>query len=211
MEIYKFRKLTSETDYCRLRNILETGYFWCSSFWKLNDPMEGVFMITNPDNLKRIFEEKEKYKICSFSGEDGFKNPAMWGYYTDGFKGVAIKVEINDNEIEEVHYENKLPIDNDDMRKILTNKLKKWKPENEFRFLINSENNYQKIGKITAVYFGDPYGNAENKKIFEGKIENFTQYTENREKIKKSTDGEGIICHDVEIKNGEVIKSDKNL
>ena len=47
MKVYKFRKLTNESDLDRLKGILETGNFWCSNFWDLNDPMEGVFSTYN--------------------------------------------------------------------------------------------------------------------------------------------------------------------
>ena len=83
--IYKFRKLTSEIDYCRLRGILETGYFWCSNFWELNDPMEGVFSTDDVDIIDKIFKAKEQYKICSFSGEEGYNVPIYWTTVLGGY------------------------------------------------------------------------------------------------------------------------------
>lgn len=46
--------------------------------------------IATPD----VFTEKNAYRICSFSGEKALSNPAIWGYCANGFKGVAIEVEV---------------------------------------------------------------------------------------------------------------------
>jgi hypothetical protein len=210
MKIYKFRGLTSEIDFYQLKEIIETGYFWCSNFWDLNDPMEGVFSTYNVDIIDKIFKAKEQYKICSFSGENGFKNPTMWGYYCDGFKGVAIKVEIDNNKIEKVNYEDELLRDSDGAREILLKKLKKWKPENEFRFLVNSVNNFHKIGEIKAICFGDPYGNLENRGVFQEKVKKFTEYIDYQKKIKESADGVGVKCYYIKIQKGKVV-IEKNL
>lgn len=53
MKIYKFRPLTEELDYWRLKNILETKKFWCSNFWELNDPMEEIFSIKIFNKVKK--------------------------------------------------------------------------------------------------------------------------------------------------------------
>lgn len=167
LKLYKFRPLANRIDFDRAKVILETGCFWCSQFSELNDPMEGVFWAEKPELMKDIYGEKNKYKICSFSDEKAFVNPAMWGYYANGFKGIAIEIEIGESEVKEVTYRESVPCVRDyilgaTVEGILTTKLKPWEHEYEYRFLRGGERSYHKIGEIIAVYFGDPYGNVEN-------------------------------------------------
>ena len=221
MKIYRFRKLTNVDDFCRLCNIIKTGRFWCSKFWELNDPMEGVFSTNNPNTIEKIFSEKEKYKICSFSGEEGFKNPAMWGYYANGFKGVAIEIEtdLRDGMCGEQGGVKKIKPDNNltndlDIEKILLNKDYNWEHEDEYRFLIKlGDNNYHnhrhKIGKkINAIYFGNPYGNIKNQAQVKEKNKSFEQYDQFKKKIKEIAKDEDIECFDVEVHLGKVKKKD---
>jgi len=96
LKLYKFRSLGTELDVCRLKSLIETGHFWCSKIWDLNDPMEGVYRNSNfnTEDIERIFSDKNNHLICSFSGEKGFKNPLLWGYYANGFKGAVIEIEV---------------------------------------------------------------------------------------------------------------------
>jgi hypothetical protein len=194
MKLYKFRSLGGEIDFCRVKDIIETGEFWCSYFWELNDPMEGLFF-ANPDLGKEIYEIKKRYLICSFSGIYGFKNPLLWGYYANGFKGVAIEIEVNSKDIYQIQYVSEiLPIRNsknniDDkyIQEILKRKLKKWQHEKEFRFLRKTNENKQKIGEIINVYFGDPYGNIDDSS--ELKKENvIEEYNINKKKLEEFID-----------------------
>ena len=64
MKLYKFRSLTSEEEFERATQIIETGIFWCSKFSELNDPMEGVFRTSrNSGLIQEIYAEKISYKI----------------------------------------------------------------------------------------------------------------------------------------------------
>jgi len=216
MKIYKFRGLTNELNYCRLREIIETGNFWCSNFWELNDPMEGVFSIKVFDEVKEkiseIYGEKGQYKICSFSGEKGFENPIMWGYYADGFKGVAIEVEVEDYEVKKVNYceDNFLLNETKNIQpqveRILLDKNQSWIHEDEYRFLDKLSGNSKFIGKITAVYFGAPYEYLENTEQIQKDRKLFMQYKNFKEKIIKIAKREKIEYFDIKICNGKVKK-----
>jgi hypothetical protein len=46
---------------------------------------------------------------------------------------------------------------------VLTTKLKAWEKEQEYRFLVADSIGLRKLGKIMAVYFGNPYGSVENQ------------------------------------------------
>ncbi len=95
MKVYKFRSLGDEVSFDRVKTTLSTGKFWCSPFWDMNDPMEGVYAtLSNIDAVAQIFEAKSRQRICSFSSARALRNPLMWGYYSSGFKGVAIEVDV---------------------------------------------------------------------------------------------------------------------
>lgn len=220
MKVYKFRQLTKKQEFDRLKRIIKTGEFWCSNFWELNDPMEGVFSFSildfAKDKINKIYGQKGQYKICSFSGEKGFQNPAIWGYYTDGFNGVAIEVEIDKCIVKKIDYsdeeinleENKGNCENF-IEKVLLNKNTAWINEDEFRYLDKQKLDYKKIGKIKAIYFGTPYDNLVNSnKILKkaNKINNFKKFKEQIIKLAKLNK---ISCWDIKVEHNQVIKSNK--
>ena len=161
MKLYKFRSLASDDDQLRLYQIIETNQFWCSSFHEMNDPMEGVYFSNDPRQIDDVLSQKNRRKICSFSGVDGFEQPCMWGYYANGFKGIAIEIEIDLQKVAKVEYVNESP-QTSDVQEILTKKLNSWRHENEYRFIKETDDNFCEIGKITKVYFGDPYADLTN-------------------------------------------------
>lgn len=83
LTLYKFRSLGSCEHLEYAEEILEDGTFWCSHFGDLNDPMEGVYRLGGKQQgehiLQKIYSEKNKISICSFSGKNGFKKPADVG------------------------------------------------------------------------------------------------------------------------------------
>ena len=227
-KVYKFRPLANrleenepfadEEDFKRAKCILETGEFWCSQFWKLNDPMEGIFR-ANEDIISKIYEEKKQCRICSFSDIWGFKKPIMWGYYANGFKGMAIEIEVEvDKECLEgkkcfrpMSYNDEIPEieDKDDswasVIEILTHKSTRWKHEREYRFLKKTNKNFCKIGQITAIYFGNPYGNASNRSDILKDDNNLVEYDKWKNKLIKIAD-KNFNYHDVSV-NGEGVVS----
>lgn len=197
IRLIKFRPLASCTDFVRAIKIIENGEFYCAKLWDLNDPMEGVYVTYEPTNesiINEVFSDKNKYVICSFSSiedlNNPLKNPLLWGYYANGYKGIAIEIDwlenkhgkifngkdidnIESNEINKcivkVNYiDNISEIKNDDnpvsVPKIISSKLKCWTHEGEYRYLTKSKpSGLIKIGKIKKVHFGNPYGNIFNK------------------------------------------------
>ena len=207
-KIYKFRKLVNKEDFDRLEEIINTRKFYCSTFWSLNDPMEGVFNAFITKEIMKTAGLKKEYKVCSFSGEKGFKNPAMWGYYAGGFKGVVIEIEYSDenSKIEKVNYLDEIP-NNQDIKNILLRKNKAWELENEYRFLDKNLNtNFVKIGSITAIYFGNPYGWLVNSRNIQAKRV-FVDYNNFRKDIIKICEDQRIKCFNVVVKNGNVKRS----
>jgi hypothetical protein len=227
MKLYKFRSLASCCDHKRAREILETGKFWCSRFWELNDPMEGIYWFnkgTLTDKfIQNVYTEKSNHVICSFSGEEAFEKPIMWGYYANGFKGIAIEIEVGCGQasIEPVTYAHKVAkiTDRDEttasVKRILTTKLSCWQHENEYRYLQESDCNLHPIGTITAVYFGNPYKTTVNAKDAQKRpcVKDYLYYVESLKQMPQVKNK----CHQVDVVNGLVrvadptIKNDSNL
>lgn len=211
MKIYKFRPLATQEDLNRAKNILETGHFWCSKFSELNDPMEGAFHSSSIEKINEAFEQKMHYKICSFSGKEAFEDPTLWGYYANGFRGIAIEVERGDTELRKINYKKSIKsIDDASVDEILTTKLNPWKKEEEYRFLVLSDNNFHEIGKIKAVYFGEPYNRAVNKDNIYKKTPVLQEYKEIKERLVKIVKGMGINCLYVKIEGNKVVASNLN-
>lgn len=216
IKLYKFRPLANEEDFERLKDILETGKFWCSKFFELNDPMEGVYNFLNysdrPDAVDLIFKTKTSYKICSFCNEEAFSKPTLWGYYANGFRGVAIELEVGSDKVEEIQYKDKIPSfkgvnPEKEAVEILTTKLELWEHECEYRFLEksdNNDNNKFEIGKITALYFGDPYEGTINRKDIIENSNAVRKYIDLKNKILEIT--KELSVHSVQIEDCKVIK-----
>ncbi len=218
MKIYKFRPLANEKDLCRIRQILETGHFWCSQFFDLNDPMEGIFR-SFKKHVDDILSQKCKFKICSFSGKvevdgekdekEAFENPILWGYYANGFRGVAIEIEVEEGavgkgELKKIIYKNEIeePINGDDdqVKKILCSKFKNWEHEAEYRFLVESgDESLFKIGKITSILLGQPFNHAANSNAVYNESGNLKKYQELIDGLSQVAKEKKIDCSFVKI------------
>lgn len=199
LKLVRFISLANEVDLCRAIRTISTGEFWCSNLWHMNDPMEGVYLTSNETNIKKIYNGKKERVICSFTDnneEKAVKNPLLWGYYANGFKGIAIEIEICKNEkMKRVQYHKEIDIDKmveeyEDKEElidtIITGKLKLWEGEGEWRYLERKGvEGYYKIGRIEQVYIGCPYGNVRNYPFIvedSDKLQKYLRYTEIIEK-----------------------------
>lgn len=222
MKLYKFRALGSCEDLKRAQSILETGEFWCSHFWELNDPMEGVYLfkvgMLTDEFIQNLYGQKTKHVICSFSGVNAFPNPIMWGYYANGFKGIAIEIEVDcrQQEIKKMTYAKEvlcITEHNDTantVKRILTTKLLCWQHEEEYRYLNKSSCTPQEIGKITAVYFGSPYQTTDNSADIQRQPQ-ATKYLDHVNLLKQTAQAKGIQCHHVDIVDGLVQLANPNI
>ncbi|MFW2592081.1 hypothetical protein ACN5PC_09175 [Aliarcobacter butzleri] len=172
--------------------------------------MEGVYSSENDELTKKIFSEKNKKVICSFSNRNGFSNPIMWGYYANGFKGVAIEIEIPENKnLKKVSYSSELPkiFSEEEIIKILTTKLNKWKHEKEYRFIIDTEKEFlYKIGEITKVYLGNPYGNTINQKDIIENNKSLKKYLYLKHELEEFLTNKNIKYSDIIVKKNTVIQ-----
>lgn len=218
MKLYKFRSLVSKDDLDRTKKILETGRFHCSVFSELNDPTEGSFTIFPNKNgltnevINAIYGIKKIHKICSFSGVWAFKKPIMWGHYANGFRGIAIEIEIDKSKMHKIVYGDEIMHvkdgENTDKiaKQILTTKLKSWRHEFEYRFLAKSTERKHEIGKITAVYFGYPYERAVNREYIYESNKNLKDFRENKNKLVKVASTVNVKCYSVLIEENKVQK-----
>jgi len=151
MKAYKFR---SASQIAYAFDIIINRRLFCSTWEKLNDPMEGIFVSVRKDTeeieakqrVKKIIEAQKKYKICSLAGT--FDSHLLWAHYAGGFDGVAIEIELPEsNNIKKVNYRDVFSYVNIDnltneeatAKKILFSKYSEWKYEEEVRILNNSE------------------------------------------------------------------------
>ncbi|MDD9716553.1 DUF2971 domain-containing protein [Dinoroseobacter sp. PD6] len=191
MQAFKFRQLQAEQGDKRVQlerviDILTNRRLYCSPYNELNDPMEGYFHALAHDRsgfsaLKRMIEEittlQSKYRICSLSSN--CKSHLVWAHYANGFRGVAIELDIMKkvNFIEEVEYSDGRdlgeydPAGNlDDLtRKVLLTKYKEWKYEREIRIIQEGEPGrttfYALQNPPKAVYFGTNVDPLEREEI----------------------------------------------
>lgn len=168
MKLYKFRPLCVPRGLKYALEILENGQFWCSKFWDLNDPMEGIYRLRKDStDYRKIFQEKSKRVLCSFSGESALLNPLMWGYYANGFKGLAIEIEVPDAHVRSMTYTDEVFSPNPDkaeseqVDEILCHKLRNWEHEAEYRHLAEGDRGGRRIGKIISITLGVPYPSAQ--------------------------------------------------
>jgi hypothetical protein len=193
-KLYKFRALQNCHDLSRIKDIINDG-FYCNDFLNFNDMNEGVYT-HNKDNNHITLDEKQKYKICSFSGEEALNSELMWGHYSNAGKGVAIEIIINDAKdlckIKYIDTKEKLSTIED----VLTRKSTDWEYEKEWRYLSTSGANPIIIGKITKIYFGTPYKNLSNYDEIKEKHTTLIEYLKFKEELEKYCKEKDIECVD---------------
>lgn len=159
MKAYKFRA-SNQIDYAF--DIIINQRLYCADWQNLNDPMEGIYSYTHSlksdtkiieEKVRGIRDSKRKYKICSLSST--FNSHLLWAHYAGGFNGVAIEVDLPDDDqnIQKVEMRGVfgfVDIDNveneeDAARKILFSKYNEWEYEKEIRIL--SESPWYKLDK----------------------------------------------------------------
>lgn len=215
MKLYKLRGLGTCEDVRRAKEILETGNFWFARFYELNDPMEGVFKVAEeegPDELvAQLFAEKSQYGICSFSRQEGFEMPEMWGYYANGFKGMAVEVEVPEGlDLRKVQYDDNLliprhPKDIAEILPLLSTKSTAWDREHEYRVLRKFGLGEQHAGKILAVHFGDPYGGLVNSTEILKANRSLQEYLLVRDCLKAVAKRRGILTSRVAVRGRKVV------
>jgi len=143
--LYKYRSLD---DFKNFVDIILKNRLYASKYKDLNDPMEGQYYYRTGELEKRIrdklTEEKGELRLCSLSRVNN--NELMWSHYSNGQKGVAIGLRINENEyiIRPIHYNGLATIRNQNFDnltaiEILSHKLEVWNYEEEERVFVRDK------------------------------------------------------------------------
>ena len=196
MKLYKYRSLR-KFDF--VADILCRQRFHTSSFFDLNDPMEGLFEYpegTKQKYIDAIKEGKRKLRICAFSKD--CENILLWVHYADGLKGICIEVELREPqldsyEIATVKYSPQLFFFSNNARHsvnevpkfILSKKKKVWKYESEVRTLSTKQYIHDGVS-IKKVLLGLRTPEILKEAIFKIKPQNipiFETYLGNSDKV----------------------------
>lgn len=168
MKLYKYKSLA---DFEFVADILINNQLYASHFTELNDPMEGDLhhQEEERDFIDLIKIEMNNIRVCSLSKT--LHNPILWAHYADGYKGICIEIEVDEDilDLYKVVYSpcNPIPSEgykgfygneeehtpNDWAISALKRKFEEWSYEDEYR--IFSDEKFIRSGfKITAIYFG---------------------------------------------------------
>ena len=155
----------------KYRGIKELRYFvdivlnqrlYAAPYFDLNDPMEGHYLYNkgelDSDVRNIIKDQKQKLRICSLSEVND--NELMWAHYSEGHRGVAIGVEIDEHEydVQSVEYDGLPYVNRNNMhyltaKEILSHKLEVWEYEREVRAFRNNGKHYVDV-KVKEVLLG---------------------------------------------------------
>ena len=152
MHYYKFRSLENIK---RFLDILISERLYAARYDKLNDPMEGSYLVDshNKEIIRLLKVRKYNTRICSLSRD--YKHTLLWTHYADEHMGCCIEVGVTSNAVlADVNYVSELPFvksGESEAITLLSHKSKLWEYEQESR--IFSKSAYCKV-KINRVIFG---------------------------------------------------------
>lgn len=140
---YKFK---SDKDLDHVLEAILEDKLYCADWRDLNDPMEGYFSFWGDEReLRQILSEKEKCRVCALSKT--WREALLWCHYANGFRGLALAVNLTGLTNYSVAYEEYIPELDETLkptnlsttawkaRHILSHKLKYWKIEDEVRII----------------------------------------------------------------------------
>ena len=143
--LYKYRSLDNFKNFV---DIILKKRLYASKYKDLNDPMEGQYYYQtgelNRNIRNKLLEEKGKLRLCSLSRVKD--NQLMWSHYTNGQRGVAIGLRIDETQytVRAIQYNGLVSIRNQDFNdqtttEILSHKLEVWNYEEEVRVFVRDK------------------------------------------------------------------------
>lgn len=190
--LYRYRNLSPREADVSAREVfrreidaIEHPYLWCSTFDRLNDPMEGFYhpstRLRRSGNyerrVERVYDRKMNVGIASFS--DNRNNELMWAHYADNYSGICVAYR-TDHLVDalpdgvslvRMSYDERLPrVAGDresDVRAIFSQKKGTWAYEREWRVLgpVGRVNMSQDC--VTHVYLGTLITPTQTKRILD--------------------------------------------
>jgi hypothetical protein len=163
--LYKYRSLDNFRNFV---DIILKNRLYAAKYKDLNDPMEGQYYYQtgelNRDIRNKLLEEKGELRLCSLSKVND--NQLMWSHYTNGQRGVAIGLRIDETEytVKPIQYNGLASIRNQDFNdqtaiEILSHKLEVWNYETEVRAFVRDKH-FINI-KIEEIITGIAMSNAD--------------------------------------------------
>lgn len=181
--IFKFKSIQNEKDLNRISDIIEKSHIYIPKANQINDPFEATsvkislstagssYMEEHGYQPANVIEEKEKYRILSFSSEVNIS--LMWAHYGNSFNGCCLVFSSDDAfssivpvvythsyfEINEGDFTDDYQIENavyDSFRF----KRRDWSYENEWRLITYNSHEYIEFDKKT--FFGIIIGHNMN-------------------------------------------------
>ena len=79
---------------------IERGHIWCSTFDRMNDPMEGFYRADSRTRRKVDYDRfvdsvrSEKLGLGIASLSETWDNELMWAHYADGFRGICVAYKL---------------------------------------------------------------------------------------------------------------------
>jgi hypothetical protein len=168
MKLYKYKSLVNLEH---ALDIILYERLFCTSYDKLNDPFEGLFLTTiilsHPlvssikqyKNIEDLPFDLSRTRICSLSS--AISDVRLWSHYADGHKGVVFEIDFSgiESQVSKVTYDDKLPTFGSTIltspfpHEVLLHKTKHWAYEAEYRIIHSNE--YLSItNRIRAIYTG---------------------------------------------------------
>jgi hypothetical protein len=143
--LYKYRSLDNFRNFV---DIILKNRLFAARYKDLNDPMEGQYYYQtgelNRDIRDKLLEEKGVLRLCSLSKVKD--NQLMWSHYTNGQRGVAIGLKIDERlyTVRPIQYNGLAYIRNQDFNdqtaiEILSHKLEVWNYEEEVRVFVKDK------------------------------------------------------------------------
>ncbi|MGL1889844.1 MAG: DUF2971 domain-containing protein [Reichenbachiella sp.] len=163
--LYKYRSLDNFKNFI---DIILKNRLFAAPYKELNDPMEGQYYYGHGEldrNLrKHIQDEKGLLRICSLSRVNN--NELMWSHYSNGQRGIAIGVRIDESEYEVspilyngLAYIKDQSYDTNTATEILSHKLEVWSYEKEERVFVRDQH-FVNI-EIESIVTGRRMSNAD--------------------------------------------------
>lgn len=150
MNLFKFR---SADNLDRILDIILMRRLYCSDVKSFNDLREGDIRVGNDLGREiEIFEFGQtfsraisEWRVCSLCKT--FNNNLLWAHYADGFRGVAIDVDIPSPDVTSVTYSDDFVFLSDHIdegvdaavRSALSTKARMWQYEQEARLITREE------------------------------------------------------------------------
>lgn len=163
--LYKYRSLDNFKNFI---DIIINNRLYAAKYDDLNDPMEGHYLykdgILDENMRNKIYDSKQMLRLCSLAKTSD--NFLMWSHYSNGHKGVAIGVRINEKEfdVKDIEYlPNLRYFENTnflDAITILSSKINLWEYEQEVRAFTKDGTNFINV-IVEEIHIGSKMSNQD--------------------------------------------------